>query len=222
MTIRNKEDRFLKVMKILNLYSGVGGNRKLWDKAQVTAVETVPYVAEIYSHHFPDDELVMSDAHHFLREHLEDGWDFIWTSPPCQTHSKMAISGRNQGKIRYPDMKLYEEIILLGTYSKRLGFSYVVENVVPYYGELIESQQVGRHKMWSNLDLSGIEDVPSLPKFIDGYCTVGGSKKIQEWLGISWDKSVYYEGNHDPSQIWRNAVHPLIGKQILDLAKKED
>ena len=30
-------------MKILNLYSGIGGNRKLWgDEHEVTAVENVP------------------------------------------------------------------------------------------------------------------------------------------------------------------------------------
>ena len=32
MPIGNKEDRFLEVTKILNLYSGVVGNRKPWNK----------------------------------------------------------------------------------------------------------------------------------------------------------------------------------------------
>ena len=207
-------------MKVLNLYSGVGGNRKLWTDADVTAVEYSGNIAEVYSHHFPDDEVVVADAHEFLLEHLEDGWDFIWSSPPCQSHSRFILSGRNR-KPRFPDMKLYEEIILLQTWSERLKFSYCVENVVPYYGELIPAHRVGRHMFWSDLCLSSVEDVPSLKGFIKDYCTVAGSKEIQKWLGISWDKNIYYEGKHDPSQIWRNAVHPEIGKQIYEIAGGE-
>ena len=110
-------------MKVLNLYAGVGGNRKLWTDVEVTAVEFNPKIAEIYSHHFPEDRMILEDAHEFLRNYVDDGWDFIWSSPPCQSHSRMAISGRNR-KPRYPDMQLYEEIILLQTYSKKFGFSY--------------------------------------------------------------------------------------------------
>lgn len=36
-------------MKILNLYAGIGGNRKFWgDEHEITAVEAVPEIAEIY------------------------------------------------------------------------------------------------------------------------------------------------------------------------------
>ena len=40
-------------MKVLNLYAGIGGNRKLWTDVEVTAVEIDPKRAEIYKHYFP-------------------------------------------------------------------------------------------------------------------------------------------------------------------------
>lgn len=207
-------------MKVLNLYAGVGGNRKHWDGAEVTAIEFSPEIAEIYKHHFPDDVVVTGvDAHQYLLDHLGDGWDFIWSSPPCQSHSRMAVSGRNRVP-RYPDMNLYEEIILLQRYSSKLGFSYCVENVQPYYEVLIEAQKIGRHLFWTDLDLSSVEDVTSLKGFIKKQ-NVEASKQMQEWLGINWDSNVYYEGNHCVTQIWRNAVHPTIGKQIFDIKNSE-
>lgn len=74
-------------MKILNLYAGIGGNRKLWDdKHQVTAVELDPAIAGIYKNLYPEDIVIIGDAHEYLQEHFND-FDFIWSSPPCQTHS---------------------------------------------------------------------------------------------------------------------------------------
>ena len=35
-------------MKVLNLYAGIGGNRKLWGGVEVTAVELNPDIAAIY------------------------------------------------------------------------------------------------------------------------------------------------------------------------------
>lgn len=43
-------------MKILNLYAGIGGNRKLWgDEHEVTAVEFEPYIADVYKEFYPND-----------------------------------------------------------------------------------------------------------------------------------------------------------------------
>lgn len=45
-------------MKILNLYAGIGGNRKLWgDEHDIVAVELVPEVARIYQDLYPKDGL---------------------------------------------------------------------------------------------------------------------------------------------------------------------
>lgn len=43
-------------MKILNLYAGIGGNRKLWsDEHEITAVEYKQDIADVYKQLFPND-----------------------------------------------------------------------------------------------------------------------------------------------------------------------
>ena len=197
-------------MKVLNLYAGIGGNRKLWDNCQVTAVEYTQKIADVYTAQHPSDEVIVADAHQYLLEN-HSGFDFIWSSPPCQSHSKMMKGGRNR-KPRYPDLKLYEEILFLQHNHKGL---WVVENVVPYYKPLVEpTNQVGRHLFWSNFNFD-IEEVKSPDNFIN-MTTVEGSKRLKDWLGIHYEGNIYYEGNHCPAQVLRNAVHPLVGKQIYD------
>lgn len=57
-------------MKVLNLYAGIGGNRKLWPaECEVTAVELNPEVAEVYKENFPHDTVIVGDAHEYLLEH---------------------------------------------------------------------------------------------------------------------------------------------------------
>jgi DNA (cytosine-5)-methyltransferase 1 len=36
------------MINILNLYAGLGGNRKLWKDCQVTAIEYDPKIAAVY------------------------------------------------------------------------------------------------------------------------------------------------------------------------------
>jgi len=98
----------------LNLYAGIGGNRKLWGGAyEVVAVEHDHNIAKIYKDFFPDDEVIVADAHKYLEEHFEE-YDFIWSSPPCPSHShirkELAVEQRKQNKAIFPDMQLYEEI----------------------------------------------------------------------------------------------------------------
>lgn len=134
-------------MKILNLYAGIGGNRKLWgDTAEVTAVEIEPKIAQIYKENFPNDTVVIGDAHQYLLDHYKE-FDFIWTSPPCPTHSQVNTFLNPQGVIRYPDMKLWQEIIFLKHFCKT---KYCVENVKSYYDPLIKPQKAGRHYFWAN------------------------------------------------------------------------
>ncbi len=202
-------------MKVLNLYAGIGGNRKLWDSCQVTSVEYTQKIADVYKSQHPNDEVVVADAHQYLLEN-HSRFDFIWSSPPCQSHSKMMKGGRNR-KPRYPDMKLYEEILFLQHNHKGL---WVVENVVPYYKPLVSpTKQVGRHLFWSNFDFD-VKEVKSPENFIN-MTTVEGSRKLKDWLGIHYEGNIYYEGNHCPAQVLRNAVHPLVGKQVYDAAVYE-
>ncbi len=97
-------------MRVLNLYAGIGGNRKLWEDVEVTAVEINEKIAAIYQDFFPDDKVVVGDAHAYLLEHFGE-FDFIWSSPPCPTHSQLGKmraqnndtrTGSHKSKPRYP------------------------------------------------------------------------------------------------------------------------
>jgi DNA (cytosine-5)-methyltransferase 1 len=195
--------------KVLDLYAGVGGNRKKMTNCEVTAVEYSPAIAEVYQGLYPNDTVVVADAHQYLLDHHHE-FDFVWSSPPCQSHSRMMKATRHNLN-RYPDMKLYEEIIFLQNFFKG---NWVVENVVPYYAPLIPAQKVGRHLFWSNFDFTA-EDVARPKNFINK-ANLAGKKELMDWLGIHYEKNLYYEGNHCPAQVLRNCVHPDLGKQIFE------
>lgn len=200
-------------MKALNLYAGLGGNRKYWDGVQVTAIEYTQKIADVYKLFNPEDEVIVTDAHEYLLNNAND-YDFIWSSPPCQSHSRMIRSGKNR-KPRYPDLKLYEEILFLQNNYKGL---WLVENVVPYYEPLIKpTKKIGRHLFWSNFDFEA--DEIKQPKNFINQTTLAGKKALMEWLDIHYDESIYYEGNHCPAQILRNCVHPKLGEQIFNQVK---
>ena len=142
-------------MKILNLYAGIGGNRKLWgENHEITAVELDPKIAKIYTHFFPNDTVIIADAHQYLLDHFKE-YDFIWSSPPCPTHSRMRTLHNVQENVqdKYPDMKLYQEIILLKHFFKG---KYVIENVISYYDPLIKPQRCNNHYFWTNFIISDI------------------------------------------------------------------
>jgi DNA (cytosine-5)-methyltransferase 1 len=146
-------------MKILNLYAGVGGNRELWgNEHEITAVEFDPKIAKKYQERFQNDTVIVADAHEYLLDHHQE-FDFIWTSPPCQTHSRANyfINNGVAKRPRYPNMGLYQEIIFLQQFAK---CKFAVENVISYYEPLITPQKLGRHYIWSNFYISDID----LPK----------------------------------------------------------
>ena len=56
----------MKKVKILNLYACLGGNRAKWDEVadvEVTAVELDPELAKLYQERFPNDKVIVADAH---------------------------------------------------------------------------------------------------------------------------------------------------------------
>jgi DNA (cytosine-5)-methyltransferase 1 len=142
--------------KVLNLYACLGGNRYKWNDCEVTAVELDPELAKLYQERFPNDIVLVADAHEYLLDHYNE-FDFIWSSPPCPSHSRAAFSSRISEKTNYkplyPDIKLYEEIIFLKHYFKG---KYCVENVIPYYDPLIPAQKRGRHLYWTNFNLPNV------------------------------------------------------------------
>jgi DNA (cytosine-5)-methyltransferase 1 len=195
-------------MKILNLYAGIGGNRKLWEGHDITSVEYDPEIAAVYKDLYPNDTLIIGDAHEYLREHHAE-FDFIWSSPPCQTHSSFRynIGVRYRGvEEKYPDMTLYEEILFLKYHSKAL---WLVENVVPYYEPFMNPQKINRHLYWANFE------IPELPKLVDN---IRGSQipDLQKLHGFNLDK--YKLSNK--RQVLRNCVNPETGLQILEIVTK--
>jgi len=142
-------------MKILNLYCGIGGNRKSWgDDHDITAIEYKQEIADIYKDFFPNDEVIVTDAHQYLLEHYKE-YDFIWSSPPCPSHSRMNfLHNTKELKMKYPDMKLYEEILFLTHYFKG---KWCVENVRSFYKPLIPPYEIQAHYFWSNFIIRDVE-----------------------------------------------------------------
>ena len=192
-------------MKILNLYAGIGGNRKLWgDEHQITAVEYNQEIADVYKTLFPNDEVIVADAHEYLLKHFQE-FDFIWSSSPCQSHSsfRQNICVRFRGtKPEYPDMKLYQEILFLQNNFKG---KWVVENVKPYYEPLIKPTKIlQRHLFWSNFDIQDKE-------FEKDNIRTAQIPDLQKKYGF--DLSIYKLSNK--RQVLRNCVEPELGLHIL-------
>ncbi len=194
-----------KKLKVLNLYAGIGGNRKLWTNVDVTAVEIDKDIAEIYSGFFPQDKVIVADAHQYLLEHYQE-FDFIWSSPPCPSHSRLRrfLCVENKGtKPIFPDMKLYEEIIFLMSYFKG---KFVVENVKSYYNPLIKPQELKRHYFWCNFPLP--------KKEFETKDIIRNTNEIK-WF----DLSKYEISNKDT--LIKNCVNPFVGLHIFELAFKK-
>jgi DNA (cytosine-5)-methyltransferase 1 len=183
-------------MKILNLYAGIGGNRKLWgDNHEITSVELDKKVANTYKELFPKDNVIVADAHEYLLDHYKD-YDFIWSSPPCQSHSTTNYFTQYIRKRPvYPSMKLHQEIIFLDNFYKG---KFCVENVVSYYEPLIKPLKIGRHYLWSNFSIPLIKQPKS---------DVGGMNH----------KAGYNTANKKPL-VDRNAVNSELGLHILNQA----
>jgi len=200
-------------MKILNLYAGIGGNRKLWgDTHEITAVELDPKIASIYHDFFPKDKVLVEDAHAYLLAYYEE-YDFIWSSPPCPTHSRVgrlrAFNKHNKSKgyyspTRYPDMKLYEEILLLQGYFKG---KFCVENVISWYQPLIKPRELQRHWFWANFPIRDIEM---------------GKDNIAKGKVVHWQKQTGFDlskySNVNKRLLLRNCVRPELGLHILNEA----
>lgn len=206
-------------MKVLNLYACLGGNRYKWDEVakeagiqlEVTAVELDEEAARLYQERFPNDKVVVADAHQYLLDNFKE-FDFIWSSPPCPSHSKVRITQktRENFKFLYPDLKLYEEVIFLDNFFKG---KYVVENVTPYYEPLVPAQKRGRHLYWTNFTLpndinerklNGI--LCSMENEVDTLC---------EFHDYDFRK---YKGKQSVQKMARNLVDYEAGRTIFEIA----
>ena len=195
-------------MKILNLYAGIGGNRKLWgDEHEITAVEYDPKIANVYHHYFPNDTLVVGDAHQYLLDHHQE-FDLVWASPPCPSHSVTNHFLNAQCYIRYPEMELYQEILYLQHFHKGI---YVVENVVSYYDPLIEPQKLGRHYFWANFKMPEYSASHQKESLTIARSDIKDFERVLQYDLSSFDLD-------DPRKALRNCVLPDLGLAILDAA----
>lgn len=202
-----------KKYKILNLYACLGGNRYKWDEVadnlDIVAVELDPELAKLYQERFPNDTVIVTDAHQYLLDHYKD-FDFIWTSPPCPTHSRARYwgFGANGKNPLYPDMKLYQEIIFLQHHFKG---KYCVENVISYYDAMLTPQKRGRHFYWTNFKLPY-----SIGERSVQICASEDEvKRLCEFHNYDFYQ---YNGKQRINKIARNLVDYEAGKTILATA----
>ena len=198
-------------MKVLNLYACLGGNRLKWTDCEVTAVELDPELARLYQERFPNDTVIVGDAHQYLLDHYKE-FDFVWSSPPCPTHSRLRISQKTRANFKavYPSMMLYEEIIFLDNYFEG---KYVVENVIPFYEPLIHANKRGRHLFWTNFNLpSDLGERKIFKNMIES----GGISQLSEFHDYDFTK---YKGDQRLNKIARNLVDYEVGLTIFNTAR---
>lgn len=212
-------DSFPKKYKVLNLYACLGGNRYKWDEVakeanieiEVTAVELDPELAKLYKERFPNDIVLVEDAHEYLLKNYME-FHFIWTSPPCPTHSRarywVSSSEKTNLNPKYPDMKLYQEILFLQHFYKG---QYCVENVIPYYEPLIQAKKRGRHLYWTNFNLPA--------EISERSFRITQEKSEVKNLCKFHDFDFYkYKGEQALNKIARNLVDYEAGKTIFEVA----
>lgn len=201
-------------MKVLNLYAGIGGNRKLWKDVEVTAIENNPDIAKIYQDFFPEDKVGVCDAHAYLLHHFKE-FDFIWSSPPCPTHSVTNHFLHSQGNVRYPDMELWQEIIFLKKWFKG---KWCVENVISYYESFIPCVELDRHYFWANFHIREFK-----VKRDFNICKARAStrknreedvKELEEYHNIKLPVDT-----KNQRLLLRNCVYPPLGLHILNESK---
>ncbi len=196
-------------MKILNLYAGIGGNRKLWKDAEVTAVEYNQEIADVYEHFHPNDKVIVADAHEYLAKHWRE-FDFIWSSPPCQSHSRVRMGPSKGGRYDavMPDSKLWLEIAFLQKFTENTDILFAVENVEPYYEPLRPpTAKLGRHLFWANFEIPEVE-IRDEHTLIERGTPTNGFFDLRP-----------FKMKHRKDQILRNCVDPNLGEYVFNCAK---
>jgi len=209
----------LNKIRVLNLYAGIGGNRKLWENVEVTAIENNPEIAKIYQDFFPNDKVIVTDAHQYLLERFKE-FDFIWSSPPCPSHSRFRFLWKSDGKningnkisgssFLYPDMKLYEEIIFLKTFCNT---KFCIENVISYYKPLVPCIESGNHYYWTNFYFKPLKNDA---RFIRSQHL----EEIEKMMGF--DLSKYNLPTRLRKKLLNNCVLPEYGLHVFNCAFKQ-
>ncbi len=206
------------MFNVLDLFAGVGGTalgiQRFLNEQNIdfyyTAVENDFEITWSHSLLNPDDSIITQED---AWEYPIFGHDFIWASPPCQSHSRCNMYYNKKN----PDMRLWELIRKL----QQQDTPFVVENVQPYYTPPINpSLKIGRHYFWSNKPIISFK-VPE-------------RAKDWGWMGIpDWEKyhgiesrvTDHIKDRMKRRQVLRNMLHPDISyniiKQILNPKQKQ-
>jgi DNA (cytosine-5)-methyltransferase 1 len=115
--------------------------------------------------------------------------------------------GEGKSKATYPDMMLYQEIILLQHFFKG---KYCIENVIPYYEPLIPAQKRGRHLYWCNFILPNNLGERKASNFINS--------KVSELSKFHDYDFTKYKGEQRVDKMARNLVDYEAGRTILETA----
>lgn len=192
-------------MKVLNAYAGIGGNRHLWPASwKITAIELDERVAAEYARRYPDDTVLVEDAHAFVMDRAAE-FEAVWTSPPCPTHSRLAktVAART-GAALEPDPRLWEEVEFL----RELGGRYVVENVHTYYAPPIAPDVVtARHYYWTN-------NPPAMLTALHGTGILCPDTRMAEYAEAYGLPPIPHRALRDSRKAMRNAVVPHEGLEL--------
>ena len=207
------------MLKVLNLFAGIGGNRKLWKDVEVTAVESNKEIAEIYKQFYPEDMIIIGDAYEYLERNFHK-YDFVWASPPCQTHSRInrfnvarRYNGEENIKVLLPDYRLYSLINFLKTYFRG---EWVVENTYSDYEPLIIPQQIGRHFIWGSKFITNFNGKAF--HNVDKHCSIEQLCKIHN-LPLDYFKDLKVN-SIDKKQLIRNCVDEKLGLHVFNCIYK--
>jgi DNA (cytosine-5)-methyltransferase 1 len=146
----------------------------------------------------------------------DKGFDFIWSSPPCPSHSQIRFNigfkaNRKYRKVDavYPDMELYQEIIYLKHWFKG---RYCVENVITYYEPLIRPQESNNHYFWVNFYFSPFKNTKR--------CIRSQEHETRKER-VDIDLSKFNLETRFEKQVLNNCVEPELGLHILNESKKD-
>lgn len=197
-------------MRILDLYAGLGGTAKgiqsVLEKKGVDyeyfAIEIDPNVCAAHKINNPRSTVICADVKDWL-DKITD-FDFVWASPPCQTHSILNFSNKATGKkTNLVDWSLWHVIDHL---QRTENVSYVVENVLIWYNEPFKHNfNLDRHYFWTNLSLLSFEYQKRTKDW--GYLSVKGWKEYHQ---------VEHAITGNKRQQLRNCLHWSIAAGIFE------
>lgn len=170
-------------------------------------------IAETYRDNFPDDTIIVKDVLSFVKTEDISIYDFIWTSPPCTTHTMWTMTrGYN-----IPDLtSLYGLILFFGYILK--DTNWIVENVRPWYTPLINPTfKLGRHYFWSNRKIPEKDFKDENERYNIYRSSFGQLSKLYQ-LNVDRIKSL---NKLDRRQIVRNIVSPEIGLYVFQKMTKQ-